>query len=137
MTDETESLTEYAKRQKKQKKTLSPQRERIVEKAYNKAMNEDEELEEIRNYLGTDSDSPNAGTRARQILIENAVKLCRKWGTGKYKEWLYWLSLKLNLSVRNVRDNYIAVLLETGIIKENNDGTLEYAGMPKKESKYQ
>jgi hypothetical protein len=136
MADETESLAEYAKRQKKQRKTLSPAREKAVQKAYEKDMNEDEELEEIRNYLGLNSDTPNVGTRTRQVLMEIAVKLCRKWKTGTFKEWLYWLSLKLNLNVRNVKENYLFVLLETGII-QNKDGMLQYVGMPKKESKYQ
>jgi hypothetical protein len=136
MTDETESFTEYVKKQKKQKQTLSPEREKAVEKAYEKDMNEDAELEEIRDYLGTNSETPNVGTRTRQILMEIAVKLCRKWKTGSYKKWLYWLSLKLNLNVRNVRENYLAVLVETGIIKQNEDGTLQYVGLPKKERKY-
>lgn len=138
---ETESesktpFTDYVKEEKKQKKSLSPERERTIEKAYNKDMAEDEELEKIRDYLGTNSETPNLGTRTRQILMELAVKLCRKWKTGTYREWLYWLSLKLNLNVRNVRENYLAVLLETGIIKLNNDGILQYIGLPKKEMKY-
>ena len=127
MPKETESSTEQAK---KQKKPLSPERERAVEEAYEKDMQKDEEILNVFEYLEVDAECPNAGTKARQSLMKKAVVLMQSWKTGTYREWLYRLSLKLNLNPRNVRESYLSPLIAEGIIDENN-GQLRFAGIPK------
>jgi hypothetical protein len=127
MSKETESTTEQAK---KQKKRLSPERERAIEEAYEKDKQKDEEILNVFEYLEVDAECPNAGTKARQSLMKKAVVLMQSWKTGTYREWLYRLSLKLNLNPRNVRESYLSPLIAEGIIDENN-GQLRFVGIPK------
>lgn len=133
MTNETESFMEYTKNKKKRnRKPLNPERERIVEEAYKRDMDIDEQIDDVIDYLELKADTPLTGIRARQQLMKKCVIYTAKWKTGTYKEWLNRLSLKLGLSPRTTRERYLNLLIEEGIVRENADGDLVFVGVPNK-----
>jgi len=104
---------------------------RAIEEAYERDMDKEEAILDVFEYLDLNADCPNAGTRARQTLMKRAIVLIKEMDKGTYLEWLYRLSLKLNLNPRNVRESYLSPLIAEGIIKEVN-GQLSFVGIPKK-----
>lgn len=84
---------------------------------------------EIIKYLDLDIDNPNIGTKNKQRLMERALTYMKHWRIGTYTEWRDRLSLRLNVTVRTVRENYLDPLITEGIIKRTGS-YVTFQGMP-------
>lgn len=83
----------------------------------------------IIKYLDLNLENPNVGTRNKQRLMERTLAYMKKWHTGTYDEWINRLSLRLNVTVRTVRENYIDPLISEGIVKKMGS-LLVFVGIP-------
>jgi len=61
--------------------------------------------------------------------MERTLAYMKKWQTGTYDEWKNRLSLRLNLTVRTVRDNYVDPLICEGIVKKIGSQVV-FVGIP-------
>lgn len=73
-------------------------------------------IEEIMNYLGLNSQNPNMGTKNKRVLMEKALILLKQYNNLENDVVIGRLSLRLNLTVRTVRENYVEPLICEGII---------------------
>jgi len=83
----------------------------------------------IVKHLGLNEATPNTGTKNKRDLMERALTILREWKTGTAEEWTNRLSLRLNVSPRTAKDNYIDPLIFEGIIKRVNS-RLVFVGLP-------
>ena len=87
------------------------------------------EIAGIIKYLGLDEATPNTGTRNKRDLMKRALTLLKTWESGTPEEWSNRLSLRLNISARTAKDNYIEPLIQEGIIQKENSRLVFY-GVP-------
>ena len=80
-------------------------------------------------YLGLDEATPNTGTKNKRELMERALTLVKKWESGSAEEWSSRLSLRLNISSRTAKENYLEPLIQEGIVKKV-DSRLFFIGLP-------
>jgi hypothetical protein len=83
----------------------------------------------VIKYLDLNLENPNIGTRNKQRLMERALAYMKKWRTGTHDDWINRLSLRLNLTVRTVRENYVDPLISEGIIHKTGS-QLVFVGIP-------
>lgn len=133
MENENESFMDYVKDKKdkkKQKQTLNPKREQIIEKSFNNDMDKDDEINAIYEDFNLNKDRPNMGTRARQTLLRESITLASKKKKGKFDDWVNDFSVELCVTPRTARENYLNVLIKKGIIRDDN-GELTFVGIQK------
>ena len=83
-------------------------------------------------YLDLNRVGPNRGTNNKLELMKNTLYYISAWGMGNYKSWINKLSIRLGLTPRTVKDNYLHPLIEEGIIAK--DGSqLRFVGPPENE----
>lgn len=87
------------------------------------------EVNKIIKYLDLNIENPNIGTKNKQRLMERTLSYLKKWQTGSYEEWINRLSLRLNLTVRTVRENYVDPLISEGIVKKVSSQVV-FVGIP-------
>ena len=92
-----------------------------------------EEIKKILNYIGVDDDNPNMGTKAKRNLLTKVLEYCIASESGNYNNWVGMISMKLNMSVRTVKENYIEPLISANILYRN-DNSIRYLGVPVKEN---
>lgn len=119
--NETESFMEYTRNKKKRKQNEKTENSKVIR--------------DVLDYLGLDGENPNIGTRNKQVIMTKVLYCLQKWKTGQYYNWIRRLSLRLNLSVRTTRENYIDPLIAEGIIREDK-GELTFVGIPKDRDDY-
>jgi len=71
----------------------------------------------VIKHLDLDKESLNIGTKNKQRLMERTISYVAKWHEGTYDAWIKRLSIRLNISTRTVRENYLDPLISEGIIK--------------------
>ena len=80
-------------------------------------------------YLDLDRAGPNRGTNNKLELMKRTLYYISSWGAGSVKSWTNGLSIRLGLSPRTVKDNYLDPLIGEGIIRK--DGMqLHFVGSP-------
>ena len=67
-------------------------------------------------YLELNKECPNFGTKNKNELMKRMITTIFEWTSGTESEWRSKLSIRLNLSTRTVRENYLNPLIEEGII---------------------
>lgn len=123
MPNETESFMEYVKDNKKKRKP------KLLNAEHSK------DIRDVLDYLGLKGENPNVATKNKQVIMTKALYYMQKWKRGLYYNWIRRLSLRLNLSVRTTRENYVDPLIAEGIIKEDK-GELTFIGIPKDRDDY-
>ena len=81
-------------------------------------------------YLDLDKEGPNYGTRNKQDLTIRTLKYLHEWQEGQYQEWNSRLALRLGISVRIVKENYVDPLIKEGIIGKAGSNVI-FMGAPK------
>lgn len=84
---------------------------------------------EIIKYLGIDLENPNTGTRNKRRLMEKVLILMRDWKACGYDDAVNRLSLRTNMSVRAIRENYVDPLIAEGLIKKIGS-QIVFVGLP-------
>ena len=84
---------------------------------------------EIIKHLGLDSENPNIGTKNKQRLMVKALTLLKMWKTCNYDNGINRLSLRLNMTVRTIRENYIDPLISEGILRKTGS-QIVFVGIP-------
>jgi len=51
--------------------------------------------------------------------MERTLTYMKEWNTGTYNKWINRLSLRLNVTTRTVRENYVDPLISEGVIKRS------------------
>jgi len=92
------------------------------------------EVFKIIKYLDLNIENPNIGTKNKQRLMERTLGYMKNWQTGAYEEWINRLSLRLNVTVRTVRENYVDPLISEGIIKKIGS-QIVFVGIPEEASR--
>lgn len=96
---------------------------------FKKSHEKDVALRNIIKYLDLSSGTPNIGTRNKRILMERTLVYLVEWHSGTYDEWINRLSLRLNLTVRTVRENYVDPLISEGIVRKTGSQVV-FVGIP-------
>lgn len=94
---------------------------------------ENQEIKKILNYIGVDDDNPNMGTKAKRNLLTKILEFCINSGSGNYNSWVGLISIRFNMSVRTVKENYIEPLITANILNRDNN-VIRYLGIPVKEN---
>jgi hypothetical protein len=89
-------------------------------------------LDNLKEHFDFYKENPNLGTENKQRLMERVLEYIIEWKTGTYKKWISGLSIRLGLTVRTVRENYIDPLIVEGIIKRIGS-KLVFIGIPDKD----
>jgi hypothetical protein len=90
---------------------------------------EDTEIKKILLFIGVDDDNPNMGTKAKRNLFTKVLEFCISNKEGSYSGWVGLLSMRFNMSVRTVKENYIEPLIDLGIL-DRNSNKIRYLGVP-------
>lgn len=90
---------------------------------------ENDDISQIVAFLDLDAETPNVGTRNKMRLMIRTLAYLKQWKSGSYDEWVARLSVRLNVSVRTVRDNYLDPLISEGIVKRLGS-KLVFKGLP-------
>lgn len=90
---------------------------------------EDTEIRRVLSFIGVDDDNPNMGTKAKRNLFTKVLEFCISSKEGSYSSWVGLLSMRFNMSVRTVKENYIEPLIDLGIL-DRNSNKIRYLGVP-------
>ena len=96
---------------KAEAKTLKKKSRRIEEKKLVKKNLHERDIkqntEALIRYLGLNEATPNTGTKNKRDLMVRALTLLKDWELGSVEEWSNRLSLRLNISAKTAKENYI------------------------------
>lgn len=89
----------------------------------------DADVRKVIDYLGLNSGGLNIDAMNKQIQMKRTLAYMKKWHKGTYNEWINRLSLRMNMTVRTVRENYVDPLISEGIVQKTGSQVV-FVGIP-------
>jgi hypothetical protein len=89
------------------------------------------DLNEIYNFLDL-NDAKDGRLNIKAEIMKKVIRLTSKWKSGDKNEWINLLANRTCVSTRKIREDYVQPLISEGILRETEQGLIQFAGLPRK-----